>query len=72
MAEDVNFADAILQVMDSQGFHVEKSDGAPGREVVTLKNDAGEERTLRFGFTPVKPRNYRLNLENEVRGSDNK
>lgn len=60
--------DAIISMIEAQGFHYEGFSGRVGEEVLTFKNDAGEVRTVRHGFTsvPSKPRNYKINFNKTI------
>lgn len=60
MSEEYSLADALFDSMEAQGFHYQGFSGRVGEEILTFKNDAGEIRTVRHGFTPAKPKNMKF------------
>lgn len=57
---DYTLIDFVIDKMKSQGFACIGFTGKVGEETLTFKNDAGEVRTVKRGFTPVKRKNYRI------------
>lgn len=62
MSEEYSLADALFDSMEAQGFHYQGFSGRVGEEILTFKNDAGEVRTERHGFTPAKPKNMKFSF----------
>lgn len=63
MRKNESLAEFVIRVMTEEGFEASDFKGKPGHEVVTFKNSQGETRTARFGFTPVKPKNYKISIK---------
>ena len=59
---DYTLADYIFDKMEDTGFHYVGFKGRVGEEILTFKNDAGEERTVKHGFTPAGIKNMKLTL----------
>lgn len=62
---EYSLANFIFDNMESEGFKCVKCQGRVGEETLTFKNESGEIRTVQFGFTPVKRKNYRVTLSKE-------
>lgn len=63
MNEQTSLADAIFDLMESQGFQFDSFAGSVGEESVAFRNQAGEVRIVQFGTTPAKPKNLKINLK---------
>lgn len=55
--------DVICYMMESNGFHYDHFTGKVGEETVFFKNSNGKIKTAQFGFTPVKPKNYKIKFD---------
>lgn len=59
---DYTLVDYIFDKMEDAGFHYVGFTGRVGEEILTFKNDAGEERTVKHGFTPAGKKNMKFTL----------
>lgn len=59
---DYTLADYIFDEMEAAGFHYMGFTGRVGEEILTFKNDAGEEQTVKHGFTTAGKKNIKLTL----------
>jgi hypothetical protein len=66
MNELTSLADAIFDLMESQGSQFDSSAGSVGEESVAFRNQVGDVRIVQFGTTPAKPKNLKINLKGET------
>lgn len=63
---DYSLVNFIFDKMASEGFRYVGFSGRIGEEVLSFKNEAGEVRTVKHGFTPAKPKNLKFKIKGKL------